>query len=322
MKKALRLLLCALLAGLGMAGLAQAREFNQAELDALLAPVALYPDPVLSNVLDASQYPDEVHAAALWTRDNPQLKGDDALRALGPVQWPQSIKALAAFPDVLARMDESPQWLQDLGEAYRVHGPYVMDTVQQLRRRAQANGNLQSNEQQRVYEDNGAVVVQPAYPQVVYVPYYDPLVVYGAWWWPAYRPVVFRPWPLFGVHVSFGFFPVHADWHARQVVIVNRPVPAHVWGHGVTQVGVHGGGFAPHQPPTQWRPAPAQAPHTWRSAAPAPRQPVAHGSQPTFRSMAPTNWRPAPQAHFSGGGASRPMGGAMRGSGMHGGRRG
>src|SRR4051812_13995773 len=133
MKKALRLLLCALLAMLGQAGLAQARTFNQAELDALLAPIALYPDPVLSNVLDASQYPDEVRNAAAWARDNPQLKGDEALRALGPVQWQPSVKALAAFPDVLARMDESPQWLQDLGEAYQEHGPYVMDTVQQLR---------------------------------------------------------------------------------------------------------------------------------------------------------------------------------------------
>src|SRR3954463_2415981 len=145
MKKGLRLLLCALLALLGMAGIAQARTFNQGELDALLAPIALYPDPVLSNVLDASQYPDEVRAAAAWIRENPQLKGDEALRALGPAPWQQSVKALAAFPDVLARMDESPQWLQDLGDAYREHGPYVMDTVQQLRRRAQANGNLQSN---------------------------------------------------------------------------------------------------------------------------------------------------------------------------------
>src|SRR5438128_2724840 len=150
MKKALRLLLCAALAVLGTA--AQARTFNQAELDSLLAPIALYPDPVLSNVLDASQYPDEVRAAAAWIRENPQLKGDEALRALGPAPWQQSVKALAAFPDVLARMDESPQWLQDLGEAYRAHGPYVMDTVQQLRRRAQANGNLQSNAQQRVYD--------------------------------------------------------------------------------------------------------------------------------------------------------------------------
>src|ERR1041384_3812052 len=92
MKKALRLLLCALLAAFGMAGIAQARTFNPAELDALLAPIALYPDPVLSNVPHASQYPDQVREAAQWTRDNPQLQGDEALRALGPVQWGQRVK--------------------------------------------------------------------------------------------------------------------------------------------------------------------------------------------------------------------------------------
>jgi hypothetical protein len=335
MKKALRLLFCLVL---GFAGVAQARTFSQPELDALLAPIALYPDPVLSNVLDAAQYPDQVREAAAWTRDNPQLKGDEAMRALGPVQWPQSVKALAAFPDVLARMDESPQWLQDLGDAYRAHGPYVMDTVQQLRRRAQSNGNLQSNDQQRVYEDNGAVIVQPVYPQVVYVPYYDPFVVYGAWWWPAYRPVVFRPWPVFGVHISFGFFAARCDWHARQVVVVSHPVPTHVWGHGGGShpVSAHGGGFVPHSPPTQWRSGPSQTPRTGHNDAPAPRRQVqaqSHYQQPAVRSMAPTNWRPAPQARpvsqarsmpqaHSTGGAGRTMGGGMRASGMHGGRRG
>jgi hypothetical protein len=288
MKKALRLLFCALLGGLGMAGLAQAREFNQAELDALLAPVALYPDPVLSNVLDASQYPDEVKAAAAWTRDNPQLKGDEAIRALAPAPWHESVKALTAFPDVLARMNESPQWLRDLGDAYRTHGPYVMDTVQQLRRRAQANGNLQSNSQQRVYEDNGAVLVQPAVPQVVYVPYYDPFVVYGAWWWPAYRPVYFRPWPTYGVFVSFHSFPARVNWHSRQVVVVNHPVYV-------------------HPAPTHWRPGPPQAPR--------PQMQAPHRAQAPVRQMAPANWRASPRPQFTRA-TGHPQGG------MHGGRRG
>jgi hypothetical protein len=320
MKKALRLLLCALL---GFAGLAQARSFNQAELDALLAPIALYPDPVLSNVLDASQYPDEVRAAAQWTRDNPQLKGDEALRALGPVQWQPSVKALAAFPDVLARMDESPQWLQDLGEAYQVHGQYVMDTVQQLRRRAQSNGNLQSNDQQRVYEDGGAVVVQPVYPQVVYVPYYDPFVVYGAWWWPAYRPVVFRPWPVYGVHVSFGYFAARCDWRARNVVVVNHPVPVHVWGHGASHpVGAHGGGFVPHPAPTQWGPSHSQPQahgqiqaHAqalpYRRPPESQRQPIVR-QQPAFHTMVPTQWRADARPPMNRG-TSRPQGGMQRG---------
>jgi len=225
MRYAARMLLFAALALTGAA--AQARAFNQAELDSLLAPIALYPDPLLSNILEAAAYPDQVAEAARWSRANPQLKGDDAVRALEPVPWHPSVKALAAFPEVLARMEESPNWLRDLGEAYAAHGPYVMQTIQQLRQRAQASGYLHSTDQQQVYQDDGAIVVQPAYPNVVYVPYYDPFVVYGAWWWPAYRPVYWRPWPAQRVFVSAGFFPNRFDWHRRQIVVVNRPTRVH-----------------------------------------------------------------------------------------------
>jgi hypothetical protein len=207
---------------------AQARVFNQAELDALLAPIALYPDPLLSSILEAAAYPDQVAEAARWSRANPQLQGDDAVRALEPVPWHPSVKALVAFPEVLARMEESPNWLRDLGEAYAVHGPYIMQTIQQLRQRAQTSGYLHSTDQQQVYQDAGAIVVQPAYPTVVYVPYYDPFVVYGAWWWPAYRPVFWRPWPVRRVFISAGFFPSNCDWHRRQIVVVNRPARVQV----------------------------------------------------------------------------------------------
>jgi len=223
MKTLIRTLLCAVLLASAFAARAE-RVFNQAELDALLAPVALYPDSVLSNILVAAGSPDQVHEAAAWSRANPQLRGDDALRATEYTAWQPAVRALVAFPDVLARMDESPQWLSDLGEAYRVHGPYVMDTVQALRRRAQANGYLRSNAQQQVYDDGGAIAVAPASPQVVYVPYYDPYVVYGGWWWPAYRPVFWRPWPVYGAFISVGFVATRADWHSRRVVVVNRPV--------------------------------------------------------------------------------------------------
>jgi hypothetical protein len=223
MKTVIRTLLCAALLATAFAARAE-RVFNQAELDALLAPVALYPDNVLSNILVAAGNPDEVREAAAWSRANPGLRGDDALRAAESASWQPAVRALVAFPEVLARMDESPQWLSDLGEAYRVHGPYVMDTVQALRRRAQASGYLQSNAQQQVYDDGGAIAVAPASPQVVYVPYYDPYVVYGGWWWPAYRPVFWRPWPVYGTFVSVGFVAARADWHTRRVVVVNRPV--------------------------------------------------------------------------------------------------
>ena len=222
MKTLTRILLCAMLLATAFAARAE-RIFNQAELDALLAPVALYPDNVLSDILVGASYPEDVREAAAWSRANAHLRGDDALRAVDATPWHPSVKALAAFPEVLARMDESPAWLNDLGEAYRVHGPYVMDTVQSLRQRARASGHLQSDPYQQVYDDAGAIAIAPAYPQYYYVRYYDPYVVYGPWWYPAYRPVVWRPWPVYATFVSVGFVAARPDWH-RRVVVVNRPV--------------------------------------------------------------------------------------------------
>lgn len=201
---------------------AQPRQYNQAELDALLAPVALYPDALLSQILVAATYPDDLREAAAWSRANPHLSGDDALRAAEPMLWPPSVKALVAFPDLLARMDESPQWTADLGAAFLMQEPQVMDTVQALRRRAQASGALQSNEHQQVLRQGQAVVVQPMHTQIVYVPYYNPYVVYGPWWWHAHHPVLWRPWhPRPAVFVSARFIHGSVDWHRRHVTRVH-----------------------------------------------------------------------------------------------------
>jgi len=202
MKTLTRLLLCAALLATAMAARAE-RTYSQAELDALLAPVALYPDSVLSNILVAASYPEDVREAAAWSRGNPQLRGDEALRLVENLPWHPSVKALVATPEILQRMDESPAWLRDLGEAYRAHGPYVMETVQALRQRAQANGY-----------PPGAIA--PAPSGVVYVRYYDPYVVYGPWWWPAYRPIVWRPFPLFVV--------VSRPVYAYRPVVVQPPI--------------------------------------------------------------------------------------------------
>jgi hypothetical protein len=192
MKALLRFLLAGLVATTALGAHAQA-EFEPGQLDALLAPIALYPDPLLSQILDASLYPQDVQAAAAWSRANPQLSGDAALATVQTMPWAPSAKALVAYPDVLARMAESPQWLADLGAAYATYGPNVMATVQDLRARAQASGYLQSNSEQYVYQQGQAIVVQPAYPNLVYAPYYDPYIVFGGVW-TAYRPVVWRPW--------------------------------------------------------------------------------------------------------------------------------
>jgi hypothetical protein len=223
MRRVIALLLLAL--AVVSAAQAQPRTYNQAELDALLAPVALYPDPLLSNILVAATYPDDLRDAAAWSRANPHLSGQDAVRAVEPMPWHPSVKALVASPDLLARMDESPQWTADLGSAFLLQEPHVMDTVQGLRRRAQASGSLQSNDHFSVQQDGSAIAVYPAQPQVVYVPYYNPYVVYGPWWWHSYRPMYWRPWhPRPAVYVSTSFFVGALDWHRRRV---HRPIHHH-----------------------------------------------------------------------------------------------
>ena len=198
------------------------RVYTQAELDQMLAPVALYPDPLLSQLLMAATYPLEVAEAARWSRANPGLQGDDAVRAAQNEDWDPSVKSLLAFPQLLQRLDDSMDWTRALGDAFLAQEPQVMDTVQQLRRRAQAAGNLQSNDQLYVQQQGPAILIQPVRPGYLYVPYYDPWVVYGAWWWPAYRPVYWAPWPRpYGVRISVGFFFGSFDWQRRNVRVVN-----------------------------------------------------------------------------------------------------
>ena len=163
--------------------------FRQAELDQMLAPVALYPDSLLSQVLMASTYPLEVVQAARWSRANPGLKGQDAVRAVEHMDWDPSVKSLTAFPQILTMMDEKLEWTRRLGEAFLAQQADVMDTVQGLRRRAEAAGNLRSSEQMRVAREGEVITIHQPAPEVVYVPYYNPAVVYGPWWWPAYPPV-------------------------------------------------------------------------------------------------------------------------------------
>ncbi len=215
---------------------APARVYTQAQLDQMLAPIALYPDPLLSQILMASTYPLEVVQAARWSDVHPGLQGDDAVRAVEGESWDPSVKSLVAFPRVLAMMDERLDWTQALGEAFLEQEPYLMDTVQRLRERALAAGNLSSNDGMLVSQQGGTIIVEPANPQYVYVPYYDPLVVYGGWWWPAYPPVRWAPWPGYavrpgiavgitfggGVRISTGFFFGAFDWHQHRVNIVRQ----------------------------------------------------------------------------------------------------
>lgn len=162
------------------------------QVDALVAPIALYPDALLSQVLIASTYPLEVVEGARWLKSNSNLK-DDALKdAVDKQSWDQSIKSLAATPSVLQMMSDKLDWTMKLGDAVLAQQADVMDGIQRLRARADANNKLTTTKQQKVTkttENNRSVIlIEPANPDTIYVPYYDPAVVYGAWPYPAYPP--------------------------------------------------------------------------------------------------------------------------------------
>src|SRR5476649_692761 len=159
--------------------------FSQEELDQMLAPIALYPDSLLSQVLMAATYPLEVVEAARWSRANPNLKADAAVAAVQDRDWDISVKSLAAFPQVLAQMDDRLDWTQKIGDAMLAQEKDVGDSVQRLRARAADAGNLANTAQERI-EYLGAgpdrtIVIEPADPAMIYVPYYNPVWAYGVW---------------------------------------------------------------------------------------------------------------------------------------------
>ncbi len=237
--------------------------YGQAELDRLLAPIALYPDALLSQILMAATYPLEVAEAANWSRRFPGLSGDAAVRAVQDRDWDPSVKSLVAFPNVLQRMGDNPEWTRSLGSAFLEQEPYVMETIQQLRQRARAAGTLSSDERQRVIEDGGRLRIEPVRTEIVYVPYYDPWLAYGAWRWPSHPPVAWAPWPGYAVarpglfvawgpaiRLSLGFFFGGFDWQHQHVNVV------HVNNYYINRPAVvYKPGRSPVQPmhPGRWR---------------------------------------------------------------------
>ena len=168
-----------------------------AELDQLLAPIALHPDPLLSEVLIASTYPLEVVQADRWAKSNTALKGDALAAALAKQSWDDSVKSLVQVPSVLDMMSQQLDWTQKLGDAVLAQQADVMDAIQRLRSQARANGKLESSKQQTVTvkteDQKQYIVIEPASPTELYVPYYEPAVVYGDWPYPDYAPYYFPP---------------------------------------------------------------------------------------------------------------------------------
>ena len=203
-----RLIVVALLWSVPLGAMAQSPQpaaapaqtlLKPAELDQLLAPIALYSDPLLTQTLIAATYPLEVVQADRWAKSNKNLKGDALTAALAKQSWDDSVKSLVQVPTVLAMMGEQLDWTQKLGDAMLAQQADVMDSVQRLRARAQANGKLQSTKEQTVTvkteDQKQYVVIEPASPTEIYVPYYEPAAVYGDWPYPDYAPYYFPPPP-------------------------------------------------------------------------------------------------------------------------------
>ena len=211
------------------------------ELQQLVAPIALYPDALVSQILAGATYPTEIVEADRWMREHPNLKGKDLGKEVNKQSWDPSVKALAQFPSVLADMDKNLSWTSSLGEAYVNQPNDVMDAVQVMRARAKNAGNLKSNQQEKVETEGQNIIIEPVDPDVVYIPAYDPWLVFGApvaMWpgWYAYPGLyIAGPGISFGVGFGIGFFAGFGwgwhnwgcDWAHRTVIYNHRAYISH-----------------------------------------------------------------------------------------------
>ena len=201
-------------------GQVQSAQLSPEQLQQLVAPIALYPDSLVAQILAAATYPDQVVEADRWLEQHPELKGQQLAQEVDKQPWDPSVKALTEFPSVLANMDKNLPWTSSLGDAYINQQQDVMNGVQVMRQRAQESGNLKTTSQEKVSQQGETIVVEPADPDVIYVPVYDPWVVYGGpivawpgWYW---YPGLFVPGPgiAFGIGFGVGFFSGFAwGWH-------------------------------------------------------------------------------------------------------------
>ena len=197
------------LAAFGQAYAQDARPFSKEQLDQMTAQIALYPDALLSQLLMATTYPDEFAEAYKWSKAHPDAKGDDAVKMVENEDWDPSVASMVAFPEVLITLGEKTDWVKNMGDAFLAQPKDVMDSVQRLRAQAEKAGNLKSNEQVKVTTEPTAppepgapppqappppqtIIIEPAQPSVVYVPTYNPTVVYGVWPYPPTRRTTIR----------------------------------------------------------------------------------------------------------------------------------
>jgi hypothetical protein len=225
------------------------------ELQQLVAPIALYPDALVAQILAASTYPTQIVEAERWLQRHSDLKGDKLAKEVDKQDWDPSVKAMAQFPSVLENMDKNLSWTSSLGEAYVTQPQDVTDAVQTLREEARKAGQLNTNEQEKVTTQGNTIIIEPANPEVVYVPAYDPWLVYGApiVAYPGWYPVPGIFWGgvglSFGIGFGIGYFGGFGwgwghwgyDWHGRRAFYDHHEFVSHSrdFGHD----GFHHGDF-------------------------------------------------------------------------------
>ncbi|WP_207951939.1 DUF3300 domain-containing protein [Pseudomaricurvus alcaniphilus] len=219
---------------------------DEQQLDQILAPVALYPDTLLSHILVAATYPLEVVQAARWRAEHKGLDEQQALAAAEDENWDPSVKALAPFHDLLQTMSEDLDWLEKLGNAFLLDEERVLAAVQKLRQRAYDHGSLTDNDYIDVEHDDGDIVIQPRQRDVVYVPYYDTRIVYGPWWWSSYPPYHWHQPHHYTWHSGFywsnsylvysGFYFSSFSWRNRHLFVDYQWRRDHLYHHGARKL--------------------------------------------------------------------------------------
>jgi hypothetical protein len=240
----------------------QAAQQTPEQLQQLVAPIALYPDALVAQILAAATYPDQVVEADRWLQQHTDLKGEQLGKEVDKQPWDPSVKALTEFPSVLANMDKNLSWTSSLGDAYVNQQQDVMNAVQEMRDRAEKAGNLKSTDQEKVSKKGQTIVIEPADPEVVYVPEYDPWLVYGdpIGIWPGWYsyPGLYLGVPgiAFGLGFGIGFFGGFGwgwghwgyDWHHHGIMFNHGAYFSHsrvfVNRNNFDRAGgFHGGGF-------------------------------------------------------------------------------
>ena len=205
-------------------------QFSDAELAQMLAPIALYPDALLTHVLIATTYPLEVIEAQRWLAKQESLSKDELAEKSENLPWDASVKALLPFKSIVNKLSEDLTWMQNLGDAFLQDEENVIATIQVLRQQAEEAGSLAKMDNVQVVKEKQTIIIEPAETKVIYVPYYDTRVVYGDWRWRHYPPVYwnapryygYHRGPFYwhsGVHIGFKFFFGGFHWHKRHIVV-------------------------------------------------------------------------------------------------------